>query len=121
MSSVFTVFIEGLDIYAYHGVPAEERAIGHRYNIDIELTVDGTADATDEISDTVDYATAAQIAEKLIRHSQYQTVERLATAVAESLLEAFPLIRQATVTIRKPMPPAPFIAAAVGASVVRKQ
>ncbi len=118
---MFNVFIEGLDIYAYHGVPAEERAIGHRYHIDIEMQVDGEADQTDEISQTVDYGAAALLTEQIIRNSQFKTVERLASVVAENLLLAYILVLEVKVSIRKPMPPAPIIAASVGATVVRRR
>jgi dihydroneopterin aldolase len=118
---VFTVFVEGLDVYAYHGVPEAERTVGHRYGIEFELQVEGNADRSDEVSDTVDYAEAAQFVEKLTRESQFRTVERLATVLAESLLERYPLVLSASVTVRKPFPPAPVTASAVGSRVIRKR
>ena len=116
---MFTVSIEGLAFYGYHGVPAEERAIGHRYLVDVELEVDGAADETDAIADTVDYSEVARLVEHVVREAQCHTVERLAGLCADLLLESFRLILSATVTVRKPHPPMPYIAASAGATVTR--
>ena len=118
---VFTVLVECLDVYAYHGVPDAERIVGHRYRIDFALAVEGTADETDVIGDTVDYAQTAEIAERIARENQFRTVERLAAVIAEQLVAYSPLIVRATVTVRKPLPPAPTTASAVGATVSRQK
>ncbi len=116
---MFTVFIEGLDIYAYHGVPVAERAVGHRYRVDIRLLVSGNADVTDELFDTVDYGLVGTMAEETVRNTQFQTVERLAAVIGDLMLQEFPLVQEATVTVRKPLPPAPIIAESAGATVIR--
>jgi dihydroneopterin aldolase len=121
IGTVFNVFVEGLDLYAYHGVPAEERVVGHRYHVDVSLTVDGRADVTDHVDDTVDYGRVAQMAEALVRETQFHTVERLAAAIADHLIATFALAVEVSVTVRKPFPPAAVIAAAAGATVTRRR
>jgi dihydroneopterin aldolase len=111
---VLTVFVKGLEFYAYHGVPAEERTIGHRYSMDLTLSVEATADVTDEVEDTVDYATAATFAQEIAQATQYRTVEKLAGVVADRLLDRYPLVHSVTVQVAKRLPPAPIIAEAVG-------
>ncbi len=114
---MFTVLIEGLDFYGYHGVSAEERAVGHRYRVDVSLEVSGSAYQTDSISDTVDYGHAASVVERVFREAQCQTVERLAAKMSDQLLRSFPMVQSATVSVRKPEPPMPFVAASAGARV----
>ncbi|MFZ4509220.1 MAG: dihydroneopterin aldolase, partial [Fimbriimonas sp.] len=46
------VFVTGLDVYAFHGVPDAEREVGHRYRADLTLEVDEDASATDQIDGT---------------------------------------------------------------------
>jgi 7,8-dihydroneopterin aldolase/epimerase/oxygenase len=118
---LYTVFIRALEVYAYHGVPAEERALGHRYVVDVELEVAGDADATDDVRDTVDYGEVGQLVEFVVRNEQCFTVERLAALLADRLLSKFELTVEVSVTVEKPMPPMPVIAEACGVTVVRRR
>jgi dihydroneopterin aldolase len=108
------LFIEGLDLYAYHGVPDEERVIGHRYTIDLAMDVTETASSSDNVGDTVDYGKVAQAVGEFARSSQFRTLERLAAEIARIVMEGHPAVTWISVTVRKPQPPAPVIAAAVG-------
>ncbi|HVL39366.1 MAG TPA: dihydroneopterin aldolase [Fimbriimonadaceae bacterium] len=116
---MFTVFIEGLDFYGYHGVPDEERAVGHRYLVDLEMAVEGNAPLDDEIRHTVDYSKAAQVVQEVLVDSQVQTLERLAGMICERLLQRYDRLVSVKVTVRKPMPPMPFVARAAGVQVLR--
>lgn len=116
---MFNVHIQGLQFYGYHGVPEEERAVGHAYCVDVSLEVDGSADETDAIADTVDYAAVSRVVEQVIRGAQCHTVERLAALCAVLILERFPLVHEATVAVSKPCPPMPFVASSAGAEVTR--
>lgn len=116
---MYTVFVRGLEFYAYHGVPPEERAVGHRYCVDLDLEVEGRADATDRVEDTVDYARAAQIAQAYAQGCQVHTVERLAAGIADEMLAAFPSIVRTRVRVGKVMPPAPVVASEAGVELAR--
>lgn len=111
---MYRVFVEDLEFYAYHGVPAEERKIGHRYRASVILDVDGTAHLTDNVEDTVDYSRVAQAVELVSSSNQFLTVERLAQAVGEALLAHFALAQSVTVKIGKRLPPAEMIAESAG-------
>jgi dihydroneopterin aldolase len=108
-------------VYAYHGVPAEERALGHRYVVDVEMEVAGKADATDDVRDTVDYAEIAQLVEFVVRNEQCFTIERLSSLVGDRLLAKFDSAIEVTVTIEKPLPPMPVIAEASGVTIKRRR
>jgi len=109
-----TLFVTGLEFYAYHGVPPEERVVGHRYVVDLELNVKSSAEQSDDVADTVDYATAAQVVEDVGSVHQYKTLERLAFVIAETLLVRFERIEHVSIRIAKRLPPAPFIAEELG-------
>ena len=109
-----TLFVTGLEFYAYHGVPSEERAIGHRYIVDLEMDVKSSAELTDDVADTVDYADAARIVLKASGSQQFKTVERLAHVMGEALLAEFSRIQRVSIRLAKRLPPAPFIAEELG-------
>lgn len=118
---MYTVFVRGLEFYAFHGVPPEERVIGHRYRVDFELEVEGAADATDRVEDTVDYGSAAQLVQRYAQERQVLTVERLAAGIGDELLARFPQIQSARVRLAKLLPPAPVVASEAGVELVRSR
>lgn len=114
---MFKVRLNQLECYAYHGVPAEEKVVGHRYSIDLELTVDGKADETDQVGDTVDYGLLGSEVVTLVTATQFNTIEKLARHIAEAVLASHRLVVVALVRVSKLLPPAPFIAASASAEV----
>ncbi|OJU61547.1 MAG: dihydroneopterin aldolase [Armatimonadetes bacterium 55-13] len=114
MPSTFTVFVRGIEFYGFHGVPAEERVIGHRYRVDIEMKVAGDADTSDLIEDTVDYGAISVLIARMGQEVKVLTVERLARMMAERLLDGYPTIQDINIRIAKPFPPAPVIALEAG-------
>ncbi len=118
-TSLYTVFVRSLEVYAYHGVPAEERVLGHRYVIDVEMEVEGRADTTDKVSDSVNYSDAAKLIESIVKDDQCHTIERLAAIIADSLLDEYNMITEVSVSVEKPLPPMPLIAEAAGVRIVK--
>ena len=112
--SMFVVFVRGLEFYAFHGVPEAERQVGHRYRVDIELRVEGSADETDDVADTVDYGKIAQRVTQLGTAERCRTVERLARKIGEALLDENPALVSIWISVAKPLPPAPVIAEEAG-------
>ncbi|MBI1756454.1 MAG: dihydroneopterin aldolase [Fimbriimonas ginsengisoli] len=116
------VFVEGLELHAYHGVSDAEQAVGHRYRIDLSLEVSSeTATSTDEIVQTVDYGLAATLAYEVASKSQVRTVERLAGAIAQGLLDGFPEIAEAKVRVAKLAPPMAVVVQSAGVELVRRR
>ena len=111
------VFLEGLEFYGFHGVPAAEREVGHRYSVDIHLNVNSQAEHTDNVEDTVDYAKIGVELLDIAENSQYKTLERIAQVMAEQTLKTHSRIDGVQITIRKLLPPAPFVAEASGVTL----
>lgn len=109
------ILIEALDIYAYHGVFAEEERLGQRFLIDLVLEADLAAAArSDALADTVDYGRAVAIVTDTFTGRRHQLLEAAAKALADALLAAFPAVTRIIVTLRKPAPPIPAILGATG-------
>lgn len=118
---MFTVFIEGLEFYGYHGVPAEERILGHRYAVDLWLIVESTAVASDRIEETVDYGEVGVRVVELVTRVKAHTLEHLAGLVCDELLGLYPAVSEVRIRVAKPNPPSPIIAARAGVELVRKR
>jgi len=111
---VYKVFIEDLEFYAYHGVTKDEQTVGHRYTVSVVFTVEGKADQSDEVRDTVDYGAAADIIQRVATSKKFATVERLAREIGEELLKRFENARHIQLKVAKRAPPMTQIAATAG-------
>ena len=116
-----TILIEKLEFYGYHGASEEEQAIGHRYAADVELGFDtAPAGRSDALWDTVNYAAVAQRILEIGTSRQFRLLEALAAALVEAILAEFP-VESVRLTVRKPHPPLPAIAASVGVTIERRR
>ena len=93
------VEIRGLHIFGYHGVEEEERRLGQLFLYDLEFEV-GERGATDRIEDAVDYREVAQCVRE-VSDRRFALLEALASAVADAVLEHFP-VESVKVRVRKP-------------------
>ena len=107
--------LHGLELHGRHGVLAEERGQGQRFLVDLWLGVPETA-LSDRIEDAVDYREVAEVVRTISDGHAFALLEALAAAVADALLERFP-IERARVRVRKPDvrldPPVEYSAATV--------
>jgi dihydroneopterin aldolase len=80
-----------MSFYGYHGVHSEERRMGRKFYIDVELALDlGPAGRADDLSRTVDYAEVYALIREIEAAKQYALLEALAEDIARRLLERFP-------------------------------
>ncbi len=109
------VELAGLEIFGHHGVEEDERARGQRFLLDLWLDVSDAA-LSDRIEDTVDYRDVARAVREVSDERQFQLLEALAAAVADRLVERFP-VERARVRVRKPEveldPPVEYVAVTV--------
>lgn len=118
---MLTLFIKNLEFYAYHGVSASEQQIGHRYVASISLNLEATAAESDDLGDTVDYASVGKRLIEVATASQYKTLEKLAAVIARDLLQAFSSAIEVTVRVAKVLPPVDFIAGEAGVEFTLKR
>jgi 7,8-dihydroneopterin aldolase/epimerase/oxygenase len=111
------VELYGLHIFGYHGVEEEEQRLGQLFLYDIELDV-GERGASDRIEDAVDYREVAATV-RAVSDRRFHLLEALAAAVADAILDRFPVDRVA-VRVRKPqVKPAGMTVEFSGATVER--
>jgi 7,8-dihydroneopterin aldolase/epimerase/oxygenase len=95
-----TIELAGLEVFGYHGENEDERRDGQRFLYDVELDV-GEAGSSDRIEDAVDYREVAACVRDVSESRAFHLLEALAAAVADALLERFPVAR-VRVRVRKP-------------------
>ncbi|MCK6542007.1 dihydroneopterin aldolase [bacterium] len=94
-----------LIIYAHHGAHEEERRLGQRFEIDVELGLDfQPAALADDLHLSVDYGTVYQRIHTVVTEKKYYLIEAVAENIAQRLLNDFP-IQVVTVCVRKPSVP----------------
>lgn len=113
-ADLYSVFLQGLEVFAHHGVTEAERRVGQRYRIDIDMEVRGTATVTDNVTNTVDYTEVATLIQSRMTAISCSTVERLASLVAEEILADYPGVQEIRLRIAKKLPPMPGIVEAAG-------
>ena len=108
--------IEGIEFHGFHGVPEAERAIGHRYRVDLTLELDlRPAGLSDDLTLSVDYGAVAARVVEIGTGPSVQLVETLAERIAATVLAEHPLVQSLQVRVAKIHPPVPvqFAASAV--------
>jgi dihydroneopterin aldolase len=95
-----TVELYGLEIEGRHGVGEEERAQPQPFVYDLWLEVDDAATG-DRLEDTVDYRDVVRCVRELSDSREFQLLEAMAAAVADRLVERFP-VDGVRVRVRKP-------------------
>jgi dihydroneopterin aldolase len=113
------ILLQGIQFYGYHGVYDEERRLGQRFLVDVELSLDlAGAESWDDVSQAVDYSRVYAAVLEIGTRQQFKLLETLAARIASTLLERFP-IRQVTVRATKPTPPLPGMLSGVSVEVTR--
>jgi len=105
--------------HAYHGVWDEEREVGQRFQVDVEIYRDlSISGKTDKLKDTVDLYKVYETVERVVTGRKFKLVEALAETIADELLQHFdiPLIR---VRVRKPNSPIRGISDGIEVEIVR--
>ena len=117
---MLTVELCGLEVFGRHGVGEEERRNGRTFLYDIELGV-GEAGLTDRIEEAVDYRQVAARVREVSDERQFLLLEALAAAVAEALMESFPLERVRVRVRKRDVAPAGLAVEYTAASVERER
>jgi len=113
------ILLQGVQFYGYHGIYDEERRLGQRFLVDVELRLDvsGAASA-DDVSAAIDYGQVHALVLEVGTQHKFKLLETLATRIASAILERFP-IRSVTVRATKPAPALPGALAGVSVEVTR--
>lgn len=116
---MITVELHALTLHGYHGVLPDEKRDGQTFLFDLDFDVDD-ASLSDRIEDAVDYREVASTVREVSDGRRFDLVEALAAAVADAVLERFP-VQRVRVRVRKPEVTLDPQVAWTGATVERKR
>jgi len=100
------IFLEGIQLYGFHGVLPEERALGQRFVVDVRVACDlSPAAQRDDLEETISYSAIYRIVKEIVEGPSRLLLESLAGAIADSILAAYPAVHAVVATVRKPGAP----------------
>ncbi|WP_017651678.1 dihydroneopterin aldolase [Fortiea contorta] len=114
--------LTGIRAYGYTGYLPEEQVLGQWFEVDVKLWLDlCVAGRTDAIAHTPDYRDVISLVQHLVKTSKFALIERLATAIADSILQQTPLVAQVQVRVTKPAAPIPDFSGKITIELTRVQ
>ncbi|AFY32675.1 dihydroneopterin aldolase [Calothrix sp. PCC 7507] len=112
--------LTGIRAYGYTGYLAEEQVLGQWFEVNLKLWLDlAAAGQTDAIADTLDYRSVISLVQHLVKTSKFALVERLAAAIADSILQQGDRITQVQVTLTKLAAPIPDFSGQISIELTR--
>ena len=99
------ITISNMEFYAYHGCYREERIVGNRFLVDLDIETSlEKASKSDNINDTLNYQTAYEIISEQMKIKSH-LLEHVASRILDNLFNEFPQIDKASVRVSKMNPP----------------
>lgn len=100
-----TIEIEGLRLYARHGVMEQERRVGNLFEVNLSLRcASSEAGRGDDLSTTVSYAEVIDIVRDVMDEPS-KLLENVAWRLRMEIEKRFPIIAGGSVSVRKLTPP----------------
>lgn len=100
------ICIEGLEVFARHGVYPEENKLGQKFVVSVTFyTNTRCAGETDDLSGSINYGDAAHAIDEFLRAHTFKLIEAAAEGTAAMLLDRYPRAYGVRVRIEKPWAP----------------
>jgi ribonuclease HI len=97
------IYLKGVKAYGYIGYLPEENVLGQWFEVDATLWVDfERSTLSDDLEETVNYISCIRKIENLVQTEKFKLIERLAGAIADSLLEDLKISRVVIKVIKHP-------------------
>jgi dihydroneopterin aldolase len=97
--------IEQMEFYSFHGCFEEERIVGNRFIVALEMETNmEKACETDRIEDALNYQTAYDLVKAQMKINSY-LLEHIACRILDALFSEFPQLEKASVKVSKMNPP----------------
>ncbi|MHB8792683.1 MAG: dihydroneopterin aldolase [Thermoleophilia bacterium] len=116
------ISIDGLEVFAHHGLLPEEREQGQIFRFDVRMTLtECQSCASDDIAATVDYAAVIDRLVASATSQAYSLLEKLAAVLAEMIIGEFPVVDSVWIRVTKTSPPIPHSVDGVSVSLERSR
>ena len=116
------IIMENMGFYGYHGVLEEEKKLGQKFFVDAELYLDlKKAGESDDLHYTVSYAEVYEMIQKNFKEKKMDLIEAVAETLCNQILDAYPIIHEVMIRVKKPEAPVEGIYDYFGVELRRKK
>lgn len=113
------IYIKGMEFFGYHGVMEEEKRLGQKFIIDLEVSCNlRSAGESDDLTNTISYAELYECTKEIVENKKYNLIEALAEDIA-SMVRKHPLCCGVKVKINKPGAPVKGVFDSIGIEIER--
>lgn len=114
------LILKNMQFWGTHGHFKEEKVLGQKFIVDVEVSVDMQKMCdTDDLDTGLSYVTVYQIVKKVITTEEHKLLQKIAQRIADEVIKAYP-IKQIKVVVKKPGVCIGGIIDYVGCSIVRE-
>jgi dihydroneopterin aldolase len=114
------ILMNNLGFYGFHGVMEEEKTLGQKFFVDLEMRLDlSEAGKSDRVEQTVSYAEVYDDVKYFVESARYNLIEALAENICNMLLAKYPELMEVMVRVKKPEAPIRGIFDYVGVEIRR--
>lgn len=114
------ILMENMAFYGFHGVLEEEKNIGQKFFVDLELLLDlSAAGKSDAVEHTVSYADVYDDVKYFVESARYNLIEALGENICNMVLSKYSEVKEVTIRIKKPEAPVRGIFDYMGIQLVR--
>lgn len=100
------IVIKDLEVFAYHGVFKEEKNLGQKFLISLEIFLDIRVVAkTCDLTKSIHYGELCHKIEREFKKESYDLIETASEKICEYLLKEYPIIEKVRVKLKKPWAP----------------
>ena len=100
------IIVKDFEIFANHGVFQEEKVLGQKFIVSLELDISTREAAlTGDLTRSVNYGELCHKIENEIQKESYDLIETVAEKIAEFILLEYPLVKGVKVNLKKPWAP----------------
>lgn len=115
------IYINNLEFIGFHGVFPEEKKLGQKFFVSLELSVDTReAGKSGDLCKSVHYGLVAQDVERVFLEKSIDLIETCAENIAEMVLKKYELVREVKVIVKKPWAPLQMHFESVAVEITRK-
>lgn len=100
------LIIKDLELFGYHGVNPEEKAMGQKFIVEAKITLDlSEAGESDSLESAINYAKLCHELQDVFTSTKHDLIERAATVLCEYILTHYPQVSEVDLTLKKPWAP----------------
>ncbi len=116
------ILMENMAFYGFHGVLEEEKTLGQKFFVDLEITLDlSVAGKSDALEFTVSYADIYDDVKYFVESARYNLIEALGENICNMILSKYSTVKEVVIRIKKPEAPVRGIFDYMGIQLVRNR